>query len=129
MSLEERRKLFDALDSKDSPAPEAGFIVLPKGMHDTLVEKFQELFDLYRKSIKQFGQLDKEMSRRNRPSDPEIILRNVKIIELHEQKPDYWTRGKLAQTYKLHKSQIQTILRNRIMGAAGVAVEFSCCFR
>lgn len=51
---------------------------------------------------------------RDRPSDPEIIKRNVQICDLRKKDSKKWSLGKLAQHFKRDKKTISDILKDEI---------------
>jgi hypothetical protein len=112
MSLPERKRLFDAMDSSSSPSLEVGYAVFPKGILDVVIASAHGAIDQQRGLIKAIVQADRLLSRRNRKSAPATVRRNIEICDLRRKDQRTWSFRRLSNKYGITYQSIQRIIRD-----------------
>ena len=74
-----------------------------------IIDRASAAFRVITEAVEKAEQ-EKIKAQRDRKSSPDIIRRNIQIIERRRQNPNLWTLGRLAKEYEIERQTIQGIL-------------------
>jgi hypothetical protein len=115
LTVSERERLFKLLEYRPSLFNGTNYVIVPEALTELMLRIIRSfLRELAPELSRKVANLRARLAKRNRRSATKTVRRNVEICKLRNDKPKFWTLGRLAKQFKVTKRAISKVLAEEI---------------